>query len=143
YVETDFLGAAPTANYVESNSWTPRLRQLWVQLDRPSGWTITAGQTWSLLTSNEKGIATLAELRPGTEDGQYVVGFTWTRQREFRVRERLKNKVGPRHFRVACGTDCCLESDHIFKTMLRSLNKGDVTVCRFDIDEDFTSVQSG
>src|SRR5215469_8017948 len=50
YVETDFLGAAPTANYVESNSWTPRLRQLWVQLDRPSGWTITAGQTWSLLT---------------------------------------------------------------------------------------------
>src|SRR5215469_8785786 len=36
YVETDFLGAAPTANYVESNSWTPRLRQLWVQLDRPS-----------------------------------------------------------------------------------------------------------
>jgi len=28
YVETDFLGAAPTANYVESNSWTPRLRQL-------------------------------------------------------------------------------------------------------------------
>jgi hypothetical protein len=51
YVEADFLGAAPTANYVESNSWTPRLRQLWVQLDRPSGWTITAGQTWSLLKS--------------------------------------------------------------------------------------------
>jgi hypothetical protein len=42
YVEADFLGAAPTANYVESNSWTPRLRQLWLQLDRPSGWTITA-----------------------------------------------------------------------------------------------------
>src|SRR5215813_6269871 len=92
YVETDFLGAAPTANYVESNSWTPRLRQLWVQLDRPSGWTITAGQTWSLLTSNEKGIATLAELRPGTEDGQYVVGFTWTRQRAFRVTKNF-NKV--------------------------------------------------
>src|SRR5215470_9446178 len=52
YVETDFLGAAPTANYVESNSWTPRLRQLWIELDRPSGWTITTGQTWSLLTSN-------------------------------------------------------------------------------------------
>ena len=76
YVETDFLGAAPTANYVESNSWTPRLRQLWVQLAWPSGWTITTGQTWSLLATNEKGIATLAELRPSTEDGQYVVGFT-------------------------------------------------------------------
>lgn len=93
YVETDFLGAAPTANYVESNSWTPRLRQLWVQLDKPSGWTITAGQTWSLLTTNQHGIATLAELRPGTEDGQYVVGFTWARQRAFRVTKNFNNKI--------------------------------------------------
>src|SRR5579864_7715336 len=93
YVETDFLGAAPTANYVESNSWTPRLRELWVQLERPSGWTITAGQTWSLLTTNQKGIATLEELRPGGEDGQYVVGFTWTRQRAFRVTKNFKKKV--------------------------------------------------
>jgi hypothetical protein len=93
YFETDFLGAAPTANYVESNSWTPRLRQLWVQLDRPSGWTITAGQMWSLLTTNQQGIATLAELRPGGEDGQYVVGFTWTRQRAFRVTKNFNNKV--------------------------------------------------
>lgn len=93
YVETDFLGAAPTANYVESNSWTPRLRQLWIQLDWPSGWTITSGQTWSLLTTNQQGIATMAELRPGTEDGQYVVGFTWTRQRAFRVTKNFDNKV--------------------------------------------------
>jgi hypothetical protein len=93
YVETDFLGAAPTANYVESNSWTPRLRQLWVQLDRPSGWTITAGQMWSLLTTNRQGIATLAELKPGGQDGQYVVGFTWTRQRAFRVTRNFNNKV--------------------------------------------------
>jgi hypothetical protein len=93
YVETDFLGAAPTANYIECNSWTPRLRQLWAQLDRPSGWTITAGQMWSLLTTNQQGIATLAELRPGTEDGQYVVGFTWTRQRAFRVTKNFNNKV--------------------------------------------------
>jgi len=93
YLETDFLGAAPTANYVESNSWTPRLRELWIQLDKASGWTITSGQTWSLLTTNEHGIATLAELRPGTQDGQYVVGFTWTRQRAFRVTKNFNNKV--------------------------------------------------
>ena len=93
YVEADFLGAAPTANYVESNSWTPRLRQLWVQLDRPSGWTLTIGQTWSLLTTNEQGITTLSELRPATEDGAYVVGFTWTRQRAFRVTKNFNNKV--------------------------------------------------
>src|SRR5262249_22627679 len=85
YFETDFLGAAPTANYVESNSWTPRLRQLWTQVDWPSGWTVTSGQMWSLLTTNRQGIATLAELRPGREDGQYVVGFTWTRQTPFPI----------------------------------------------------------
>ena len=44
YVETDFLGAAPTANYVQASSWTPRLRQVWTQIERPSGLTITAGQ---------------------------------------------------------------------------------------------------
>jgi len=93
YVEADFLGAAPTANYVESNSWTPRLRQLWVQLDRPAGWTVTVGQMWSLLTTNRQGIATLAELRPNTQDGQYVVGFTWTRQRAFRVTKNFNNRM--------------------------------------------------
>src|SRR5215470_5653397 len=93
YAETDFLGAAPTANYVESNSWTPRLRQLWIQLDGPSGWTLTSGQMWSLLTTNQQGIATLAELRPGGQDGQYVVGFTWTRQRAFRVTKNFNKKV--------------------------------------------------
>jgi hypothetical protein len=92
-VEVDFLGAAPTANYIESNSWTPRLRQLWVQFDWPSGWTITAGQTWSLLTTNREGIATLAELRPGVEDGQYVVGFNWARQRAFRLTKDFNNRV--------------------------------------------------
>src|SRR5215472_7728937 len=93
YLETDFLGAAPTANYVESNSWTPRLRQLWDQLDRSSGWTITVGQTWSLLTTNRQGIATLSELRPNTQDGQYVVGFTWTRQRAFRLTKNFNKKL--------------------------------------------------
>src|SRR5215472_12565664 len=93
YVETDFLGAAPTANYVESSSWTPRLRQLWVQLERPSGWTVTAGQMWSLLTTNRQGITNLEELRPIGEDGNYVVGFTWTREKAVRVTRNFNNKV--------------------------------------------------
>jgi hypothetical protein len=93
YVETDFLGAAPTANYLESSSWTPRLRQLWVQFDRPSGWTITVGQMWSLLTTNSQGIANLAELRPVGEDGNYVVGFTWTREKAIRVTRNYHNKI--------------------------------------------------
>jgi hypothetical protein len=93
YVETDFLGAAPTANYVASNSWTPRLRQLWVELDRPSGLSVNIGQMWSLLTTNRKGLATLAELKPIGEDGNYAVGFTWTRSSGVRVTRNFNNKV--------------------------------------------------
>ena len=93
YVETDFLGAAPTANYVQSSSWTPRLRQLWMQIEKPSGWTIAGGQMWSLLTTNQHGIAPLAELRPSVADGQYVVGFTWTRERAARVTKNFHNGI--------------------------------------------------
>jgi len=93
YIEADFLGAAPTANYVQSSAWTPRLRQAWVQIDRPSGLTITAGQMWSLLTSNRQGIANLTELKPMGVDGNFVVGFTWTRERAVRVTKNFNNKV--------------------------------------------------
>src|ERR1700745_3597198 len=72
YVETDFLGAAPTANYLESSSWTPRLRQMWVQFDRPSGWTNTVAQMCPLLTPNGQGIANLTELRQGGEEGPHL-----------------------------------------------------------------------
>jgi hypothetical protein len=62
-------------------------------LDRPSGWTFTVGQMWSLLTTNPQGIANLAELRPTGEDGNYVVGFTWTREKAIRVSRNFNNKV--------------------------------------------------
>lgn len=93
YVETDFLGAAPTANYVESSSFTPRLRQAWIQFGEPNGWTVTAGQMYSLLTTNRQGIAPLAELIPGVPDANYIVGFTWTRERAARFAKNFNNKV--------------------------------------------------
>jgi hypothetical protein len=93
YVETDFLGAAPTSNYVQASSWTPRLRQVWTQIERPSGLTVTAGQMWSLLTTNRQGMANLQELRPGGEEANFVVGFTWTRERAVRVTQNFSNRV--------------------------------------------------
>jgi hypothetical protein len=93
YVETDFLGAAPTSNYVQSSSWTPRLKQVWIQIEQPSGLTITAGQMWSLLTTNRQGMANLQELRPAGEDASFVVGFTWTRERAVRVTQNFNNRV--------------------------------------------------
>jgi len=93
YVEGDFLGAAPTANFVQASGFTPRLRQAWVQVERPSGWSVTAGQLWSLLTTNRQGLAPRAEYIPNVMDGAYVVGFTWVRERSVRVTKNFHNKI--------------------------------------------------
>jgi len=85
YYELDFLGAAPTANENQSTSYNPRIRQLWGQAGLPGGWTLTAGQTWSLITMNKSGIATRGEWVPATIDGQYVVGYDFARLMTVRI----------------------------------------------------------
>src|SRR4029077_8601726 len=40
------------------------------------------------------GIANLAELRPIGEDGNYVVGFTWTREKAIRVTKNSTTSFG-------------------------------------------------
>jgi len=86
YFEMDFLGAATTANSRESNSYTPRLRQGFVNYDDNfNGWHVLAGQAWSLVTQNTVGITPRKENIPLTIDAQYVVGFNWTRNAQFRV----------------------------------------------------------
>lgn len=86
YVESDFLGAAPTANSTESNSYNPRVRVLYSQIDN-SDWGLhfLVGQEWSLLTMNKSGITPRAENIPLTIDAQYVPGFNWTRNPQARV----------------------------------------------------------
>jgi len=64
YYEFDFLGAAPTANEVQSNSFNPRQRQLWGQIAFNDGLSVLAGQSWLLLTTNRKGLAPLQEMIP-------------------------------------------------------------------------------
>jgi|SRR5208283_590792 len=93
YYEMDFLGAAPTANFVQASAFTPRLRQAFVQIDKDSSWTVSAGQFWSLMTTNRHGIATRAEFIPNTSDGSYVVGFTWVRERSVRVTRNFHNGI--------------------------------------------------
>jgi archaellum component FlaC len=93
YFEIDFLGAAPTANQVESNSFNPRLRQAFAQADMPSGWTLTAGQVWSLLTTDRKGIATRAEFIPNTVEAAYVVGYDYVRQNAVRITKNYNNRL--------------------------------------------------
>jgi hypothetical protein len=86
YGEFDFLGAAQTANANQSNSYQPRIRHVYGTIDwNDSGWHVLAGQNWSLLTLQNNGISPRSEVTPPQIDAQYVVGFAWARQPQFRV----------------------------------------------------------
>jgi len=93
YFEMDFVGAAPTANYIQASSFTPRLRQAFVQIKTAAGWTIVGGQFWSLMTTNRHGIEARSEFIPSAADGSYVVGYNWIRGRGFRVTKSVHDKV--------------------------------------------------
>jgi hypothetical protein len=95
YAEADFLGAAPTANSNESNSYTPRLRQAFAVYDRSDlGFYVLGGQTWSLLTMDKKGIGYMPSAYniPMQIDAQYIPGFTWSRQPQFRIAKSFDNE---------------------------------------------------
>lgn len=86
YTELDFLAGAQTGNSNESNSFSPRIRNVYGTLDLDRwGLHILAGQSWSLATLNTKGITPRNEAPPPTIDAQYVAGFTWARQPQVRV----------------------------------------------------------
>jgi hypothetical protein len=86
YFELDFLGAAQTANSNESNSFNPRIRQVFVGLDQDDwGLHLIAGQSWSMTTMTTKGIIARKENLPLSIDAQYVPGFVWARQPGIRL----------------------------------------------------------
>ena len=96
YGEFDFLGAAQTANSNESNSYNPRVRNLYTTIDwkeGPGTLHVLAGQSWSLATLTKDGLAPRTELSPLTIDAQYVVGFTWARQPQVRVSYTTDNHI--------------------------------------------------
>ena len=88
YGEFDFLGGAQTANSNESNSYNPRIRNVYGTIDwnqGDHGWHLLAGQNWSLVTLNSKGITPRNERMPPQIDAQYIPGFTWARQPQIRL----------------------------------------------------------
>jgi hypothetical protein len=86
YGEFDFLGAAQTANSNESNSYNLRIRNVYGTVDfKEEGWHVLAGQNWSLVTMNGKGISPRNEIIPPTIEAQYVPGFVWARQPQIRI----------------------------------------------------------
>jgi hypothetical protein len=94
YGEFDFLGAAQTANSNQSNSYNPRVRNLYAAMDwNNSGWHLLAGQNWSLVTMNSKGITPRNEVTPPQIDAQYIPGFAWARQPQIRLTKNFGQKI--------------------------------------------------
>ena len=93
YYEADFLASAVTSNNNQTNSYALRQRQLWGLMAFDNGWSFTAGQMWTLMVENRKGIDNLNTARPMTIDPNYNVGFTFARQFGARVVKNFNNKV--------------------------------------------------
>ncbi|HEY4306650.1 MAG TPA: hypothetical protein VGM82_19430 [Gemmatimonadaceae bacterium] len=83
--EVDFLTSGTTSKSDENNGYGVRLRQGWVFYNMPEHFSIGAGQMWSLLTTNKKGIVPRTEQVPTTVDAQYAVGYDWARQAGLRL----------------------------------------------------------
>ncbi|HEX4181635.1 MAG TPA: hypothetical protein VHY34_00035, partial [Caulobacteraceae bacterium] len=98
YTELDFQGGAQTSNSNESNSYVPRIRNVYGTVDWNNAFGgltnlhFLGGQNWSLATLNSKGISPRNEVTPPTIDAQYVPGFTWTRQPQLRVAADFMDK---------------------------------------------------
>lgn len=82
YNEFDFLGTSGNnAITVTNGAFVPRLRLYWVDV-RKNKFEFLAGQSWSMMTPNRKGISPL----PGdifysqVMDVNYLIGLPWTRQ---------------------------------------------------------------
>jgi len=93
YYEMDWLGVGITSNNNQSNSYLVRQRQLWLRAAMNDGWTVVAGQMWSLATETAHGMTNGTETLPGTIDPQYIAGFVWTRQYGFRVYREFDHKL--------------------------------------------------
>jgi hypothetical protein len=89
YFEADFLSGGTTSNSNQSNSYTLRQRQIWGKAETASGFAVTGGQMWSLVTETGKGTDARTEKLPATIDPQYMVGFSWTRQPGIRLQQRF------------------------------------------------------
>jgi hypothetical protein len=94
YVEADFLGAGASSNDNQSNSYVLRQRQIWGQVATNSGFTLTGGQMWSLVTETKKSTDNRTENLPATIDAQYQVGFSWERQPGVRFQQKIGGFTG-------------------------------------------------
>src|ERR1035437_8575087 len=87
YNEFDFNGTSgSTGLQVTNGAIVPRLRLYWFDV-RKGSIEFLAGQSWSMLTPNRKGLSALPSdlFYSQVVDINYIAGLTWTRQPGLRV----------------------------------------------------------
>jgi hypothetical protein len=105
YFETDFLSSGTTSNSNQSNSYTMRVRQIWGKAETRSGFAVTGGQTWSLVTENGKSTDVRTEKLPNTIDPQYMVGYNWSRQPGIRLQQKFGRPIFGAGFTMAMSVE--------------------------------------
>ena len=94
YGEFDFLGAGTNTNLNQASSYVPRIRHLYATLDNLDyGYHVLAGQTWSLVTLNSKGITPRNEVTPPQIDAAYLPGFEYARIPQIRFTKDFGKKL--------------------------------------------------
>ncbi len=94
YAELDFLGAGTTSNFNQTDSYVPRIRHLYATLDNNEyGMHVLAGQEWSLVTLNSKGITPRNEVTPPQIDPAYIPGFEYARLPQIRLTKDFDKKL--------------------------------------------------
>ncbi len=92
YVEFDFNNGGGGANSVQSYSYTPRLRQAFVEYaDSSWGTYALAGQAWSLATPFKRGLDPFQNFQPPTLDSSYLPGYEYLRVPLVRVVKTFGN----------------------------------------------------
>ena len=94
YGEFDFLGSATSSNLGQANSFVPRIRNLYTTLDSSDyGFHVLAGQNWSLVTMNSKGITPRNEVTPPQIDAGFIPGFEFARLPQIRITKDFNKKL--------------------------------------------------
>ncbi len=94
YGEVDFNSVGTSSNFGQTNSFTPRLRNAYATLDSTDyGFHVLAGQNWSLVTTNSKGITPRNEVGPPVLDSGVLVGYDYARIPQIRIVKDFDKKL--------------------------------------------------
>ncbi len=94
YFEADFNAAGSTTTFTQTNPFVFRVRNLYATLDfLDTGFHVLAGQNWSLITTNSKGITPRNEILPPGPESSVQSGYLYGRNPGIRLVKDFDKKL--------------------------------------------------